>query len=202
MDFKVWIGNLGRYNEGYLVGDWVSLPITFEDFSDVLERIEIDGVHYEEYAIFDYDIDVPGLSDCLGEYENIEALNYFAGRLSTMKEWELETFCSALETGEHCSNLSELIELCDGLDNFLVIGGVSDYDDLGRYYVEELGAIDFNNAGSLLEYYFDFSAYGRDIALEEGGVFTENGYIAVIDSSYPDFDYDEIPEEYRLRKVM
>ena len=35
-DMQVYIANLGKYNEGYLVGDWFSFPI---DEDDVKERI-------------------------------------------------------------------------------------------------------------------------------------------------------------------
>lgn len=197
MEFNVWIGNLGRYNEGCLVGEWVSLPVSFADFTGVLERIEIDGVRYEEYGIFDYDIDLPGISSVLGEWENVEDLNYLAAKLENMTEYERDMFAAALDTGDHCGDLAELIELADGLDNFLLLGGVSDYDDLGRYYVEELGTVDFQRCG-ILEYYFDFAAYGRDIALEEGGTFADAGYICLIDDRFPEYDREEIPEEYRL----
>ena len=35
-DMRVYIANLGKYNEGELVGDWFSFPI---DEEDVAERI-------------------------------------------------------------------------------------------------------------------------------------------------------------------
>ncbi|MCM0743264.1 antirestriction protein ArdA, partial [Clostridioides difficile] len=35
-DMRVYIANLGKYNEGYLVGDWFAFPI---DEEDVTERI-------------------------------------------------------------------------------------------------------------------------------------------------------------------
>ena len=35
-DMRVYIANLGKYNEGYLVGDWFSFPI---DEEEVAERI-------------------------------------------------------------------------------------------------------------------------------------------------------------------
>ena len=30
-DFKVFITNLGKYNEGYLLGEWVTLPTTRDE---------------------------------------------------------------------------------------------------------------------------------------------------------------------------
>lgn len=52
-----------------------------------------------------------------------------------------------------------------------------------------------------LRNYIDYEAYGRDIALEEGGQFTEFGYVRETGDSfheYYDGDRDSIPEEYRV----
>ena len=38
---KVFITNLGRYNEGYLVGKWVKLPVDDETLDKVLTEIGI-----------------------------------------------------------------------------------------------------------------------------------------------------------------
>lgn len=58
---KIYIANLGKYNEGELVGKWVELPC--EDLDEVLKEIEVvDGTAYEEYAIHDYESDIEGLN--------------------------------------------------------------------------------------------------------------------------------------------
>ena len=85
--FEVFITNLGKYNEGNLVGEWVKFPTTEEELKKVFERIGIEpgapdgyGGHYEEWFITDYDCYVPGLTEAaqLGEYENLDELNYLA----------------------------------------------------------------------------------------------------------------------------
>lgn len=50
-DMAVYIANLGKYNEGELVGAWFTFPI---DEDDVAERIGLNK-YYEEYAIHDTD---------------------------------------------------------------------------------------------------------------------------------------------------
>lgn len=50
MEMKVYVANLGKYNEGELVGAWFTLPI---DPDDMAERIGLNNT-YEEYAIHDY----------------------------------------------------------------------------------------------------------------------------------------------------
>ena len=45
-DMQVYIANLGKYNEGELVGAWFTFPI---DFEEVKEKIGLND-EYEEYA--------------------------------------------------------------------------------------------------------------------------------------------------------
>lgn len=33
-----YITNLGKYNEGYLIGEWINFPITDEELDEVLKR--------------------------------------------------------------------------------------------------------------------------------------------------------------------
>ena len=49
MELKVYVANLGRYNEGELVGSWFTPPI---DEEEMAERIGLNE-DYEEYAIHD-----------------------------------------------------------------------------------------------------------------------------------------------------
>ena len=47
---SVWVGNLGKYNEGELVGEWFSMPCADfdEEWEELMEAIGIDGKRYEE----------------------------------------------------------------------------------------------------------------------------------------------------------
>ena len=58
--FAAFITNLGKYNEGELVGEWVKFPTTAEELKEVFKRIGIGqkddfGQPYEEWFITDYD---------------------------------------------------------------------------------------------------------------------------------------------------
>ena len=72
---RIYLTNLGKYNEGQLVGEWVELPVTEEELEKVLERIGIseepdeNGNYYEEYFITDYESD---FNYKVGEYDSIE----------------------------------------------------------------------------------------------------------------------------------
>ena len=76
--FEAFVTNLGKYNEGELVGEWVHFPTTEEEMKEVFERIGIGskgefGQVYEEWFITDYDCSIHGVSNLLGEYENLES---------------------------------------------------------------------------------------------------------------------------------
>ena len=201
--FAAFITNLGKYNEGELVGEWVKFPTTAEEMKKVFDRIGIGqkddfGQPYEEWFITDYDCYVDGLYDKLGEYESLDELNYLASKLDEMSQGEYEQFQAAMEIGDHTGSVQEIINLTENLDCYDVYPDIHDYDDLGRYYIDELDAM---QVPEYLRNYIDYEAYGRDVALEEGGDFTDLGYVRDTGSSFHEY-YDgergSIPEEYRV----
>lgn len=44
--FEAYITNLGKYNEGELVGEALKFPTTTEEVQGLLKRIGVDGVRY------------------------------------------------------------------------------------------------------------------------------------------------------------
>ena len=201
--FAAFITNLGKYNEGSLVGEWVKFPTTAEELQKVFERIGIGskddfGQPYEEWFITDYDCYVDGLYDKLGEYENLDELNYLASKLDEMSQGEYEQFQAAMEIGDHSGSLQEIINLTENLDCYDIYPDIHDHDDLGRYYIEELDAM---QVPEHLRNYIDYEAYGRDIALEEGGEFTDFGYVRDTGDRFDevyDGERGSIPDEYRV----
>jgi len=205
-ELQAFVTNLGKYNEGELVGEWVSFPVTPEEMRAVLDRIGIGhpddfGVSYEEVFITDYDTDLYGVSGELGEYENLDKLNYLASRLEELSPDELEKYKAILESADVPeSGIDGLINLTFNLDRYDIYPDISDEEDLGRYYVEESGIYDTKAMGALANY-IDYEAFGRDVALDEGGHFTDHGYIRNDYSSWEyefDGELDSIPAEYRL----
>lgn len=201
--FAAFITNLGKYNEGELVGEWVKFPTTAEEMKEVFRRIGIGqrddfGQPYEEWFITDYDCYVDGLYDKLGEYENLDELNYLASKLDEMSESEYAQFQAGMEMGDHCGSLQEIINLTENLDCYEVYPDIHDYDDLGRYYIDELEVM---QVPEHLQNYIDYEAYGRDVAIDENGTFTDQGYVRDTGDSFHEY-YDgergSIPEEYRV----
>ena len=201
--FAAFITNLGKYNEGELVGEWVKFPTTAEELKEVFKRIGIGqrddfGQPYEEWFITDYDCYVDGLYSKLGEYENLDELNYLASKLDEMSDNEYAQFQAGMEMGDHCGSLQEIINLTENLDCYEVYPHIEDYDDLGRYYIEELEVM---QVPEHLQNYIDYEAYGRDVAMDENGSFTDQGYVRDTGDrfcEYYDGERGSIPDEYRV----
>ena len=201
--FEAFITNLGKYNEGELVGEWVKFPTTSEELQKVFERIGIGskdefGNPYEEWFISDYDCYVSGQYDKLGEYESLDELNYLASKLQELDNHEYEHFQAAMQISDYTGNVKDVINLIDNLDKYDVYPGVEDEADLGRYYVYELGMM---QVPEHLQDYIDYEAIGRDVSINESGQFTTYGYVRDTQESFTEYydgDRENIPDEYTV----
>ena len=201
--FEAFITNLGKYNEGELVGEWVKFPTTSEELQKVFERIGIGskddfGNPYEEWFISDYDCYVDGLYEKLGEYENLDELNYLASKLDELDDHDYNHFQAAMQISDYTGSIKDVINLIDNLDKYEIYPGVENNADLGRYYIEELGMMEVPD---YLADYIDYEAYGRDVAINEMGQFTDYGYVRDTQESFTEYydgDRENIPDEYRV----
>lgn len=80
---RVWVGNIGRYNEGVLEGAWATLPMRETDLDAFLrDRVGIDGVRYEEYRIDDYERPDWMPRGVIDQHTRVEDLNVLANVLT------------------------------------------------------------------------------------------------------------------------
>ena len=169
---KIFITNLGRYNEGYLVGKWVKLPVCEDVLDKVLKEIGIDE-YYEEYFITDYENEIIGIGDVISEYSSVQALNELAQRLEELSDDEADKLGAVLEY-EACRSVSEVLELLDKLDEFDLLTDVTDDEELGYYYAEEYCSIDIPEH---IQPYFDYEKFGRDVRLQSCCLYTSYGFL-------------------------
>ena len=172
---KVYVTNLGKYNEGYLVGKWFDLPCEdFEtEFNEVLKSIRIDGVRYEEYFITDWESKINGLE--IGEYTNIEELNkkllevqsnfnndkYYIEKLSTIID------CFGYDIENAMENMENHTFLQLERDSF------KDEINLANAYLLEVTPIS-ELPRQVLENNFNYESYGRDIQINNYNNFFED----------------------------
>ena len=159
---SIYITNLGKYNEGALVGEWVDLPISDEELQDVYRRIGISsepdeyGQVYEEIFITDYETDIDGLT--VNEFDNIQRLNEIAEAIEQLSDWDLKVFSNAVEAGFFDP---ENIENFDA-SRFILYEDVSTAQELGIAQIEMEFGDSENIPTDVLADNFDYEAYGRD----------------------------------------
>lgn len=199
--FEAYVTNLGLYPErGAGAGEYLKFPTTVEEVQALFSRIGIDGKQYEEYFITDYDSDILGLTDHLGEYESLDELNYLAHLLEEMTPAELEKLEAVMDAGEYTSSVKDLINLTQNLDCFDFYSDVNSEEELGRMYIQDFEAMQVPE--HLIDY-IDYEAYGRDIRINDGGHFAPGGYVADNRSNFVEHytGLDDIPDEYRTPRV-
>ena len=189
------ITNLGKYAEGDLVGEWLALPTTPHKAQDVLNRIGVDGVKYEEYIFTAYNTPIDGLQPHLPELAGLDELNYLATLIDEMDEWQIQVFDAAAEHGEYCGNAADLINLAQNLEKYELCPSVHSEEDLGYFLVDDVGSIEIPDhiAG-----YFNYEAYGRDMMINENGTLTKNGYFRDTKADFVEYYSGDVPEEYRV----
>ena len=168
---KIYVTNLGKYNEGFLIGKWLELPATEEEIEKTLEEIGIsdepdeNGIYYEEYFITDYETDMDGLK--VSEYSNIDDLNELAETIDDLDEDEKEIVNAIIGEGY------SLEDAIDKKDDVMIYYNCSNMEQVAEDYAEQVGLL--NDIPESLRYYFDFEAYGRDMSFEGHFVFTDSG---------------------------
>ena len=173
LEIKGYITNLGKYNEGELIGEWITFPIDDDELNEVFKRIglnhydeDMDDVitGYEEYFFTDWETN---FDSAFGEYENIDDINEFAEQL---QEWDEDTFKAACEYwGVNYVDV-------ESPDGYLLLSDVLNESDLGYYYAFESGGYEIDQ-NSIVGRYFDYERFGRDLAIELDGGFTSKGWI-------------------------
>lgn len=168
---RIFLTNLGKYNEGKLIGKWVELPYADDELEAVKQRIGIsnepdeNGNYYEEWFITDYETDIHGLK--VGEYDDLDELNELAETLDNLDEYEREIVEAMISEGY------SLDDALDRKDDCIIYYNCEDMEDVAREYAEETGLLD--SIPENLQSYFDFEAYGRDMSFEGHFVFTDKG---------------------------
>lgn len=161
---KIFLTNLGKYNEGYLIGEWVTLPVDDDELEEVKKRIGINE-HYEEMFITDYESDIDGVE--VNEYSDVDELNEIAEMLEELNNDDIEIIGALMSDGYSFD------EAIDKKDDVIVFYGCNDMEDVAIHYCEECGILD--GIPEHLRSYFDFVAYGRDMSFDGHFVFTNNG---------------------------
>jgi antirestriction protein len=81
---KIWFANLAKYNEGELVGEWLSLPMSEDDLREKMAKILGED---EEYFLADWECEITGI---VNEYCSPLKLNEIAEELESLSDSDLK----------------------------------------------------------------------------------------------------------------
>ena len=191
-----YFSNLGAYAEGRPAGEWVTFPTTAGHMKEVFDRIGIDVQNREAWHFTEFQSPIPHLAEKLGEHEHPDELNYLGKLLSMQFDDDREKFAAAIALGDHASSVEELINLAQNLDCYWIYPSVHNEEEYGHYLVDELEEPELPEEAKK---YFMYEEYGRDAAINDGGLFTEQGYIYNNRNTFTRwYDGRDVPEEYRV----
>ena len=197
---EAYISNLGKYAEGKPAGEWVSFPTTAEKMKEVFDRIGIDGKKYAEWHITEYKSDIKGLTAFLGEHEHPDELNYLGKLLAMQFDEDREKFSAAIAHGEYAGSVKDLINLAQNLDCYWLYPTVHNEEEYGHYLIDELDELELPQEA---KNYFMYEEYGRDAFINDGGRFTEQGYIYNNQNTFTEwYDGREVPQEYKITPLL
>jgi Antirestriction protein len=160
MDINVYIANLGKYNEGELVGAWFQVPV---DFEEVKERIGLNA-EYEEYAIHDYEAPIP-----ISEFTSISEINRIGEMLEELDGTEIIHVLKEIMN----TWFRDIEELLEHKEDIICHSDCNSMEDVARYYLEESNTL--GEIPSDLQGYFDYEAYGRDLEISGNFLITNHG---------------------------
>lgn len=191
-----YLSNLGKYAGGRPAGEWVTFPTTAGHMKEVFDRIGIDVQNRETWHFTEFQSPIPGLAAKLGEHEHPDELNYLGKLLEMQFDDDREKFAAAIALDDHASSVEELINLAQNLDCYWIYPSVHNEEEYGHYLVDELEEPELPEEAKK---YFMYEEYGRDAAINDGGRFTEQGYIYNNRNTFTRwYDGRDVPEEYRV----
>lgn len=177
MEIRGYVTNLGKYNEGQLVGEWVTFPVDEEEFAEILQRIGIsdepdeNGMIYEGYFFADWDC---GCDFGFGEYEDVDRINEIAESADNINSFEEEALESMIDYGFDPEEA--LDRIADG--DVLFYFNCDNMEDVAYEVVEQTGML--AGVDDTIARYFNYEQYGRDLNATGTFIQTETGYIEII----------------------
>lgn len=156
---RIAIQNLGKYNEGELVFEWLTLPATEDEIAEALERIGVaPGTRYEEYEIADWEnIDAGRFSSINELNDKAEAIERLVDEYNVPRDMVVELI------KENDEDTAE--EIIEDAFEIEIVDGTSIEAHVGEYFANMDGTLDrLEEVG--LAAYFDNEAYGRDMLMD------------------------------------
>ena len=197
--FSILIDSRSRFETGAPGGEWLPMPATQEQLHAAMRSVGITADNPQDFFVGgfanteDCPFDVPLAVIQSG---SMDELNYLGKLLEMQRDEDKAKFAAAVTLGEYAGNLKDLINLAQNLDCYWLYPTVQSEEDYGYYLIDELDELELPEEAKK---YFMYEEYGRDAAINDGGRFTEQGYVYNNKNTFSEwYNGRDIPKEYRI----
>ena len=199
--FSILIDSRTRFETGVPGGVWLSMPTTTEQLHEAMKCVGITADNPQDFFINGFanteqqpfDVPLPVIQSA-----GLDELNYLGNLLSMQHDEDRDKFTAAVALGERAGSIKDLINLAQNLDCYWLYPTVQNEEDYGYYLIDELDELELPEEAKK---YFMYEDYGRDAAINDGGRFTEQGYIYNNKNTFTEWyngKESDIPREYRV----
>ena len=199
--FSILIDSRTRFETSEPGGVWLSMPTTKEQLHEAMQRVGITADNPQDFLINGFmnteqqpfDVPLPVIQSA-----GLDELNYLGNLLSMQRDEDRNKFTAAVTLGERAGNIKDLINLAQNLDCYWLYPTVQNEEDYGYYLIDELDELELSEEAKK---YFMYEEYGRDAAINDGGRFTEQGYIYNNKNTFTEWyngKESDIPREYKV----
>ncbi|MEE0639984.1 MAG: YodL domain-containing protein, partial [Acutalibacteraceae bacterium] len=199
--FSILIDSRTRFETSEPGGVWLSMPTTKEQLHEAMQRVGITADNPQDFLINGFmnteqqpfDVPLPVIQSA-----GLDELNYLGNLLSMQRDEDRNKFTAAVTLGERAGNIKDLINLAQNLDCYWLYPTVQNEEDYGYYLIDELDELELSEEAKK---YFMYEDYGRDAAINDGGRFTEQGYIYNNKNTFTEWyngKESDIPREYTV----
>ena len=199
--FSILIDSRTRFETGKPGGVWLSMPTTKEQLHEAMQRVGITADNPQNFFINGFanteqqpfDVPLPVIQSA-----GLDELNYLGNLLAMQRDEDRDKFTAAVALGERAGSIKDLINLAQNLDCYWLYPTVQNEEDYGYYLIDELDELELPEEAKK---YFMYEDYGRDAAINDGGRFTEQGYIYNNKNTFTEWyngKESDIPREYRV----
>lgn len=168
---EIFITDLAAYNNGYLIGEWVSLPMNQDDLKAKIDEILTIGAEacgdneHEEIFLTDYECSFMEI----GEYDNPFKLNEIAEQAEELNEHELKMVRFLLRNGL----AKDYFEAVEHIEDIIIHENCT-FQDIAYDFVNE--CYNLNDLPYIISNNIDYESIGRQMEMD-GRYFEEDGDI-------------------------
>ena len=181
-------------------GVWLDLPTTTEQVQAALRQIGISSDNPQGLFISGYFAEEEkrfAIPYNMVLASNVDELNFLASRLETLSTGERAELNAALQAPQsELFSIGRITDFPENVDYYVHLPDVHGPAQLGDYYLNRSGMVDMPEEwkGGI-----DTAQFGRYVAQQEQGVFTEYGYLVKSGDAWQKVHEGQpVPEEYRV----